>query len=216
MGIINAEVDDGAIFYANGVEIGRVNMPNGPVTADTLAPLRIDGALESFLHVLRVEDANIVSGTNVFAVEVHQNAATSSDVRFDMNLLLQLDTGQSLPSASPAPAASVIRVSSSASTSPILAASTVPYVNGIGDKLAVGRRVFFHIPPHATNCHACHTPLLTLSLHSTELAPATLPLPRRTPSHPPRPRPLALLHPWRQKVQATPLRPRLLQATVRV
>jgi hypothetical protein len=78
----NLIFDDGAIVYLNGVEIWRVNMPAGVVDYNTLAAsLATDNQLatNNFIN-------NLVEGTNVLAVEVHQESATSSDISFDLQL----------------------------------------------------------------------------------------------------------------------------------
>lgn len=78
-------LDDGAVFYINGTEVGRLRVPAGALTWDTVgsnpategAPTRID-----------MPASALVEGDNVLAVEVHQSGATSSDVAFAMNLIL--------------------------------------------------------------------------------------------------------------------------------
>jgi len=93
-------VDDGCVVYLNGVEITRFNMPAGPPAFDTLAPAANPGGypnlsaaepvrvlMQISLDSLTNGNANpLANGDNVLAVEVHQNAATSSDVVFGMAL----------------------------------------------------------------------------------------------------------------------------------
>lgn len=77
--------DDGAIVYLNGIEIFRSNLPPGPVAFTTLAALAQDDGRSVFAGPA---DLNaLFSGTNVLAVEVHQNALSSTDVSFDLELL---------------------------------------------------------------------------------------------------------------------------------
>ncbi len=79
--------DDGAVVYLNGQEIGRQNMPEGPLTASTLATRVIANDNEGFYSRLRVPaSAVLTSKRNVLAVEVHQGAAKSSDLFFDLAL----------------------------------------------------------------------------------------------------------------------------------
>ena len=79
--------DDGAIVYLNNVEVFRSNLPGG--TASYLTPAL--GAVPAGDETTNFYSTNInatllVPGTNVLAVEVHQNISTSSDVSFDLSL----------------------------------------------------------------------------------------------------------------------------------
>lgn len=78
--------DDGAVVYLNGVEVWRSNLPTGTISSTTLATTAIGGADESAWHQVAVDPARLVSGANVIAVEVHQQATTSTDVSFDLEL----------------------------------------------------------------------------------------------------------------------------------
>jgi hypothetical protein len=78
-------VDDGASIYLNGQEIGRENMPKGPLSANTLALKVIGNSEEGFYSRLRVPSKAVRWGQkNVLAVEVHQGGARSSDLYFDL------------------------------------------------------------------------------------------------------------------------------------
>jgi hypothetical protein len=74
-------VDDGAVYYLNGVRVGSLRMP-ATVTFDTLA---IQQLSEGIAEVLTLAN-NLVIGDNVMAVELHQNATVSSDDVFGMLL----------------------------------------------------------------------------------------------------------------------------------
>ncbi len=76
--------DDGAVVYLNGTELRRDNLPVGPVTAATLASVSISGAGEAAFNETFHDTSLLVAGTNVIAVEIHQNAANSSDISFDL------------------------------------------------------------------------------------------------------------------------------------
>ena len=78
--------DDGAAVYVNGVEVLRSNLPAGPLTPSTLAPLAIGGTDESAWTEVTVPVSVLRAGTNTIAVEVHQQSTTSSDVSFDLRL----------------------------------------------------------------------------------------------------------------------------------
>jgi hypothetical protein len=80
-------LDDGAVYYLNGVEVNRTRMPTtGTINFDTLAtvaatePHPLEGPVD-------LPPAALVSGANVLAVEVHQNATTSSDIVFGAELI---------------------------------------------------------------------------------------------------------------------------------
>jgi hypothetical protein len=79
--------DDGAVVYLNGVEVFRTNMPAGAVTYATLASSAVGAADESVFYETAVDPALLVDGANLLSVEIHQAAAISSDVSFDLELL---------------------------------------------------------------------------------------------------------------------------------
>jgi uncharacterized repeat protein (TIGR03806 family) len=79
--------DDGAVVYLNGVEVLRSNLPDGPITATTLALTDIDGDAETEFIEAALPRSLLREGTNVVAVEVHQSSALSDDLSFDLVLL---------------------------------------------------------------------------------------------------------------------------------
>jgi len=81
--------DDGAIVYLNGVEQYRDNMPVGPVDMNTPAASRVDGADEDIFYEVIVPSTDLVAGSNVVAVEVHQHNVGSNDLAFDLELSVQ-------------------------------------------------------------------------------------------------------------------------------
>lgn len=88
LGPLNLRVqrDDGLIVYLNGLEIFRTNMAAGAVSATNLALAAIAGADETNWIAAAVNSAGFVNGVNVIAAEVHQSAANSSDLGFDLEL----------------------------------------------------------------------------------------------------------------------------------
>ncbi|MGE5393530.1 MAG: CotH kinase family protein [Candidatus Saccharibacteria bacterium] len=78
--------DDGAVVYLNGTEIQRYNMPAGDITSGTLASTSIAGTAESAYQTFNIGTELLTEGNNIIAVEVHQAAANSSDLSFDMEL----------------------------------------------------------------------------------------------------------------------------------
>ena len=78
--------DDGAIVYLNGQEIVRSNMPGGTVNYDDFAAGVAGGGDESTFYEFELDVSLLNAGNNVFAVEVHQANASSSDISFDLRL----------------------------------------------------------------------------------------------------------------------------------
>lgn len=76
--------DDGAAVYLNGQEVVRDNLAaNALFSTFALAASNTD---ENLWHPYDVPSALLLPGTNTLAVEVHQSAANSSDVSFDLRL----------------------------------------------------------------------------------------------------------------------------------
>ncbi len=69
-------VDDGAVFYLNGVEILRQGMPAGLITYETSASAAVGDA--GFVETLDLPADVLVLGVNVLAVEVHQATAPTA------------------------------------------------------------------------------------------------------------------------------------------
>lgn len=85
--------DDGIVVHLNGFEVWRDNMGTGAVTAATPATTSISAPAESqFTAVTLPASAltRLVDGTNLLAVEIHQQAADSSDISFDLELTASL------------------------------------------------------------------------------------------------------------------------------
>jgi hypothetical protein len=78
---LNLRQDRGAIVYLNGREIARTYMPEGPVSAKTLATYNGNSPYHRFEVSQRLQP-----GTNLLAVELHQVKASSSDLHFDLEL----------------------------------------------------------------------------------------------------------------------------------
>jgi hypothetical protein len=76
-------LDDGAVYYLNGTDVGRIRMPEGEVGYNTLG---FSPAAEGVPDTLPIPSASRVPGDNVMAVEVHQSSIGSSDVAFGMSL----------------------------------------------------------------------------------------------------------------------------------
>ncbi|MBI2929016.1 MAG: lamin tail domain-containing protein, partial [Verrucomicrobia bacterium] len=69
-------VDDGAVFYLNGVELHRQGMPPGAITHATSASVAVGDA--QYVETLDLLADALVLGENVLAVEVHQATAPTT------------------------------------------------------------------------------------------------------------------------------------------
>jgi hypothetical protein len=76
-------VDDGAVYYLNGNEAGRLRMA---ATATNFTSLAQNATPEGRSAFLSLNPASLVDGMNVLAVEMHQSSTTSSDAVFGMSL----------------------------------------------------------------------------------------------------------------------------------
>ncbi len=78
--------DDGAVVYINGQEVLRQNLTNGPVAYSTLTVTNVVSPAENYFTDYTLPPSSLVEGTNTLAVEVHQSAANTTDLGFDMAL----------------------------------------------------------------------------------------------------------------------------------
>ncbi len=85
-------VDDGAVMYLNGAEIGRANMPPGVLQYSDTATESHSSGTSKETDINYGWDENVVSasglamGKNVMAVEVHNYSMTSTDLGFDFQM----------------------------------------------------------------------------------------------------------------------------------
>jgi hypothetical protein len=73
--------DDGVVVYINGTEVYRNNMPAGTIAYNTYAGSNI--VSETAWNTTSVNPNVLLAGTNVMAVEIHQNTASSTDISFN-------------------------------------------------------------------------------------------------------------------------------------
>lgn len=88
--------DDGAVVYVNGAEVWRSNMPNGIINFSTEADGTVAWPNEDDWHQVSISASYLVSGTNVVAVEVHQENSNSSDVSFNFSMIAQTGLNASI------------------------------------------------------------------------------------------------------------------------
>ena len=72
-------IDDGAIFYLNGVEVLRYNMTSGAVGSSTFASSNTEA---TYLGPYSIPKASLLQGVNRLSVEVHQSVSNSTDIVF--------------------------------------------------------------------------------------------------------------------------------------
>jgi hypothetical protein len=84
-------IDDGMVLHLNGQEIYRFNMPDGPVSAETPSASTIGDA--TLLGPFTIGVTNLVGGTNILAVEVHQ--ARLGDVVMGLELSIHVPGSES-------------------------------------------------------------------------------------------------------------------------
>jgi hypothetical protein len=78
---LGLKVDDGAIVYLDGVEVGRTNMPSGTINYKTRASSNVKAVSET---TLTLPSAALTVGSHSLAVEVHQyRAGSTADLYFD-------------------------------------------------------------------------------------------------------------------------------------
>lgn len=82
--VVNLKRDDGGIVYLNGTEVFRSNLAPGPVDYLTRATLASDDG--TVFYSTNAPAGLLVTGTNLLAVEIHQESPTSSDISFDLRL----------------------------------------------------------------------------------------------------------------------------------
>jgi len=88
--VLDQVLDDGAVYYLNGQEIGRSRIGGGEVTPATTASTVGNAVLEN--NVFGIDATLLQQGVNLLAVEVHQTGPTSSDVVFGARLTVIAST----------------------------------------------------------------------------------------------------------------------------
>ena len=82
---LNVKRDDGVVVYINGTERYSNNMPAGRLHSTLASAAAADDG--NTAQTTTLSSAFFSSGTNVIAVELHQNSTTSTDITFDLELI---------------------------------------------------------------------------------------------------------------------------------
>ncbi|MDH7503422.1 MAG: lamin tail domain-containing protein, partial [Verrucomicrobiota bacterium] len=87
----SAYVDDGAVFYVNGSEVQRLRIAEDVlVTNLSFTTGQPPGGDATAPDVFTLPASLFLPGTNLLAVEVHQNQPNSSDITFGLQLTAEL------------------------------------------------------------------------------------------------------------------------------
>lgn len=121
-------VDDGAVFYLNGVEIYRTNMPTGTVTSTT--PAATDLIYPRTSAIIPLPGTGLVIGENTLSVELHQSGASNADAFFDA----AVDVFETPQITTTAPAVRFNEISAATATT---SASMLELVNNTGSALTL-------------------------------------------------------------------------------
>lgn len=81
---LSALFDDGVVVYLNGTEIFRRGMPMGTIGYETYA----NQANDNTIATTAIEKGLLIAGRNVIAAEVHQSSASSTDLSFDLEMIV--------------------------------------------------------------------------------------------------------------------------------
>ncbi|MCI0405215.1 MAG: alkaline phosphatase D family protein [candidate division Zixibacteria bacterium] len=102
-----ANYDDGFVAYLNGTEIARRSLPGGTILHATLALSHEALAYEAMdvSNYIR----NLMQGTNVLAVEVHQTTAASTDLVWDAELVASTSQVEFVWSGAVTPTSAVVK-----------------------------------------------------------------------------------------------------------
>jgi hypothetical protein len=92
---LRSVIDDGAVFYLNGTEVHRQNMPATNILYGTLASGNL--GIPSFTGPVAIPLANLMTGPNLLAVEIHQATTNNNDFDFGTELFAYYELTPALP-----------------------------------------------------------------------------------------------------------------------
>lgn len=122
--LLNIMRDDGVVVYINGTEVARQNMPVGAVNHLTNAASIISGADETTYFPSNITTLPTLNeGANVIAVELHQRDGASSDLGFDLEMIVT-----ALPGNPP-----TVALTSPTNGATLTAPATIPLVADASD-----------------------------------------------------------------------------------
>ena len=92
---LRSVIDDGAVFYLNGAEVYRQNMPGTNILYGTLASSSV--GIPPFTGPFGISATNLVQGLNTLAVEIHQASTNNNDFDFASELSAYYELTPALP-----------------------------------------------------------------------------------------------------------------------
>ena len=92
---LDTVIDDGAVFYLNGVEVYRQNMPSGPIGPLTRATPGVP--TPTFSGPFSISTESLTNGSNRLSVEVHQSSPSSSDMIFGTTIEARTQVTATIP-----------------------------------------------------------------------------------------------------------------------
>lgn len=84
---LSHQIDDGAIFYLNGIEIDRYQVDDEPITSSSTSSDTVGNATVITTILPPSTLTALHQGTNRLSVEVHQTSANSSDIVMGLQLV---------------------------------------------------------------------------------------------------------------------------------
>ncbi|MGL3149310.1 fibrinogen-like YCDxxxxGGGW domain-containing protein [Microbacterium sp. A82] len=86
-GTVTAIANDGVVLYLNGVELGRANLPDGPITQNTYTTIAPRHSTASASPVaFTVPAALLQEGENIIAASTHASWRATPDLTFELAL----------------------------------------------------------------------------------------------------------------------------------
>jgi hypothetical protein len=94
-------IDDGAVFFLNGVQIGTFAMPaNVPTGAGSCSLAASSSTGNAFCRTNAFQVTNLRSGTNILCVQLHQASANETDIAFGTEMDAVFVNSPTLPAPS--------------------------------------------------------------------------------------------------------------------
>jgi hypothetical protein len=139
--------DDAAVIYLNGHEVIRdTNMPSGNIDNLTTAFVAVGPNDGQFYVTSSIPTTYLVAGLNVIAAEVHQDSATSSDVKWQLGLIGTPPVPPEVVITSPTNG-QVIASACAGNASVTVTASTVGNVTNVAFSITGGATINDGSPP---------------------------------------------------------------------
>jgi hypothetical protein len=87
--VVTNYLSDGAVYYLNGMEVGRIRMPAGAVSYATMAAAT--NTPVGHADIFGMDGGDLQYGTNILEVETHQATNSSADMVFGLSLTAAIE-----------------------------------------------------------------------------------------------------------------------------